>query len=256
MATGYFTLDLTLNGKSDALFRMLSVFKSYVNNEHEAYFSHEDPLGADGTPFVLDELSEENLSLFLQAHKSPLKIKTLGPFGHYFRLNEVGMFRKMAQEAPEAFLEADIMGAMGSVEQSLHCVLRGGHLRIETTYDDGEGAPEAYMAYLKKVLPYEKFIRLFGVDGEFFDEDAFEEFVEDNLLWDEVDLTELDFEDFEDLIDAPLSLSEEGFALAQKTLQQEGLLSFELFRSDCGDEFVQTERLIYDPIEKSYVQEA
>lgn len=229
MGTADFSLELTITGNADELYKLLSTFRSYAEGKNGVYFC----------------CSRETIT-----DRNTIAISALGPYGHYCELNDVDVFREMAENAPTASFEAEISGFTSYTEQSLTCVLKEGMLYIETYYEENGAANEAYLEYFQSQLPYDEFINLFKLDSDEFDEDAYVEFVYDLADYDNC-ITDIEYDTLFDAFGVDSALEEEDFDAVMIMLRSIPIMPFEEFRDTCpvGDE----RKLCYDPVAKAYI---
>jgi len=80
-----------------------------------------------------------------------------GPYGKFDRLNDVDVFREMAKSAPLSWFEAAIEGEDDWTQSELHCCLKNGVLKIDTSVNNTEDDDQAYKPELfTDTRPHEK----------------------------------------------------------------------------------------------------
>ena len=178
--TADFELEMTLMGEQDDIKNMLEVFAHYSNHgDREAYFIF-IKLNGKSAGFENDEIDLKNITDELVADLSSsgeIKVSALGPYGRYVELNDVGLFREMAEVAPNGKFVAEISGSRGCGEQNLKCRLEAGKLNITTWIMSGDEPDAAWEEDFKDKLPLEKFKKLFAISGEGFDDESYESVV-------------------------------------------------------------------------------
>ena len=168
MATADLDFNLKISGTPEELASLAAIMLEYDVGKNNVYFSCGKVIVGN------KEFStrSENDEIITAARSAESVIYTaLGPFGKYGELDEIDIFREMAEAAPNASFTASVSGFAGYADQSLDAKLSDGLLKVSTYYmaDDWRGDGER--DYFKSILPYDKFIELFKLDGEEFDED-------------------------------------------------------------------------------------
>ena len=227
--------QIHFSGTDDECAAFLDVLSLYKDRKHSgAYFSLSD----------LPEIRKQKTNTF--------DIIIGGPWGSYSLLNDVGLFREIAEAAPDADFKGIITGSGTYEEQSLKAILKDRKLYIETTFFSYEEMDDGYINYVESKLPYRKFVKLFKIEDEDFDRDTYEECLGEMLFSDEESaLADFGYEDFceafgDDLFD------EETFDTAHEEIVKLNL--------KCGYEYRESEmndfgsRYIYDPIAKAYIK--
>ena len=250
MATADFELNMTINGTNEELATMLAVFKKYIEGEDGVYFNWPS-VTRSGEEIDLEESTPEEILEFLEGSEGEVEINAGGPYGHYGMLNDVDLFRDMAEAAPDASLEAEITGTTTYTEQNLNCNLENRILHISTFFEANEEEGDVYAEYFTGKLPYEKFIRLFQVTDEDFDEDVYADFITDTFQYEETTLADMDYDAFMKALEVESDLDEEGFEAVMKEIRAMGWQNFYEVREDAELGF--DDEMDYDPIAKAYV---
>jgi len=162
-----------------------------------------------------------------------------GPYGKFDELNDVDVFREMAQAVPTAAFEADMEGEDSYSESELHCNLQNGILTIETSYTVTEDEDRAYLEYVIGKMPYEKFIIMYGIELDSLPEDDYEDFVNDLIIdYGEEEYGPFDLE-YNDLVASlenyggEITLDEEAYELARNQMKQLGIQPSYDFNDNC-----------------------
>ena len=250
MATADFELNMTINGTNEELATMLAVFKRYIEGEKGVYFNWPSVTRSD-EEIDLEESTSKEILEFLEESEGEVEISASGPYGHYGMLNDVDLFRDMAEAAPDASLEAEITGTTTYTEQNLNCNLENRILHISTFFEANEEEGDVYAEYFTGKLPYEKFIRLFQVTDEDFDEDIYADFITDTFQYEEKTLADMDYDEFMEALDVASDLDEEGFEAVMKEIRAMNWQNFYEVREDADLGF--DDEMDYDPIAKAYV---
>ena len=120
MATADFTFGITLDGTLEEVLAMLTVFQEYEKGKNGVYFSFCE-LKRGCKTVRMDKLDEDALRAFVEDGEGAVEVSGLGPYGRYGELNDIDVFREMAEAAPNASLEVEITGFTSYTEQSLRC---------------------------------------------------------------------------------------------------------------------------------------
>ncbi|RGZ73642.1 hypothetical protein [Lachnospira eligens] len=181
-------------------------------------------------------------------------ITAKGPYGDYYELNDVSIFRDLAEAFPQGKFIGNIDGCGTYESQSLDCELKDGMLYINTCFESSEGAADAWKEDVMEKLPLEKFNKLYKIKGENYNEEDYKS------LWGEIgclggDWASFTLEEFKDCLkyyEQETELEEEEFEKIQnETISELGIESFDEFESCYDGSF--EENLVYDPVKKSYV---
>ena len=230
----YYDTSISFSGNKEERQAFAGVLKLYSTREHSGAF------------FRFDDKEIEAIE---NSDSESVGINASGPWGNYGELNDVGIFREIAEAAPNAEMYGHIEGSGTYDEQDLKTKLKDGKLYILTYFYSYEAESELYTDHFMEKLPYEKFIELFKIDGDEFDEDMYREFAESYA--EELINEDLSFDYFMDEIDCS-EIEEDEYNEAIETLHTYGLMTHEDFR-DSGEAGT-TERLIYDPVKREYIK--
>ena len=229
---------------------MLEIVGLY-DGERPQYFSF---IKVNGKDVNLKNLTEDMISEIV-SEGSKVSITALGPYGHYGELNDVGLFREMAEAAPKASFTAEISGNGQYEVQNLKCELKDGMLNITTYFESNDAAGEEYAKDFVKKLPYGKFKKLFKVSGEDFDKEAYGYFAEHMIDVFRDSFEDADYDEFVEWLEdseGETELDEDEFSeIAASKLEPLGIMTGDDFEEshECGA----TNEYVYDPVAKAYV---
>lgn len=247
--TADFDMNMTLTGTADELFAMLMVFKKYDESTSKVYFSIPNvSRNAMGIGEFLERMDETAIQNFVSENEGPIYISAGGPYGRYALLNEVDVFRKMAEVAPGAKFKVNIDGTNAATEQRMECILENNLLRTEFWCEEFEDVGNAYVDYFLRFYPYDKFVRNFGLDSDFSEENYRE------LIWENsYDICiNVDFEEFTEWMDVYTSaeINEDDFDSFMDDLENSGILDRDSYEEDlfAGE----PEITVYDPVKKCW----
>ena len=274
--TVFYRLDLMMEGTPEQLASMLRIYLRYdeKNKSRSAYFSNTRINGTDlycflngdnricGDKYIDRITGEAGIKEILRC--GTVNINADGPFGNYRKLNDVNLFREMAEAVPDASFTAEITGGETYAQSSLKCRLKERKLEINTFYlslDDEKGAElDMYAAYFKKLLPYREFIRYFKMDSDSFDSEAYDGFICESLGENYYDKAFADLEYYvfaEELesFDAEPGIEEaDYYSVMKKKIAPLNIRSAYDYCEKLDIEIQgQEEHLIYDPENKKYI---
>ncbi len=245
--TADYELELKLYGDEEQLKGMLGVVGLYSNKgDKPAYFTF---MKVNGKEIDFSNITDE-----VVANGSAV-VTALGPYGHYGELNDVSIFRDLAEAFPQGAFTAEISGSGQYEVQNLKCELKDCMLGIETFFESNEEAGDAWIEEVMKKLPIKKFKKLFKVEGEDFDKESYRYLLESigGDYYD--DLSEMELDDFVGYLednDGETELEEDEFAeIMESKLPELGIVSQEEFTEEY--EGGSTSNFVYDPVAKSYV---
>ncbi len=250
--TAYYETEIILSGTPEEVLEMIKILNDYLilPNKHDAYFND---VKINGASLKIDEMSLDKVQSLLA---SGLEIKADGPYGKFWRIGEINVFRDMAIVAPNAHFTGSISGGDSYSESGLKCELSNGLLTIDEFHLDNEEQDDAWTDDFLNKLPFEEFIKLFRIEGD-FDEDSYRDFINE-FSCDITDETiEYDFETFtstlEDCFDSTTTITESEYnELMNRLVTEKGIKSLHKFIEEDynGGE---DEHSVYDPVKKEYL---
>ena len=229
-----YNTSITFIGNKEERQAFARVLKLYSTREHSGAFF---------------DFADKEIEAIENSDSESTGINASGPWGNYGELNDVGIFREIAEVAPNAEMYGHIEGYGTYDEQDLKARLKDGKLYILTYFYSYESESELYTDHFMKKMPYEKFIELFKIDGDEFDEDMYQEFAES--YGEDLINEDMAFDDFMDEIDCS-EIEEDEYNEAIETLLACGIMTYEEFKE--SGEAGTTERLIYDPVNREYIK--
>lgn len=244
--TVFYKLELKLYGDEEQIKGMLGVVGLYSNKgDKPAYFS---VMKVNGKDIDFSNITDEVVT------SGSVVVTALGPYGLYGELNDVSIFRDLAEAFPKGAFTAEISGNGQYEVQNLKCELKDGMLNIETFFESYEEAFDAWVEDVMKKLPLKKFKKLFKIEGEDFDKESYRNVLNamGGDFWD--DLSEMEFDDFASYLegnDGETELEEDEFSeIMENKLPELGIVSEDDFEGEY--EGGSTSHFIYDPVAKSY----
>ena len=254
MATADFEFSMTAHGNTNELCLLANILKHYTTDETNVYFRFAK-LQKGNEIAEIAELNNEELLDFILQNEGDFSLSASGPFGKYGELNDVDIFRDMAEAAPNAEFQGEITGNTTYTMQNLNCTLKNKILHITAYFENNDESVDAYTEYFIKKLPYKKFVKLFQLDSDEFDKYTYTDFIYDAFIFNEYSIADMDLEELlEELCEyASPELEEEEYDSISEKLEKYSLsiLSYQDF-CDSYDGGTTTV-LDYDPIAKTYI---
>ena len=179
-----------------------------------------------------------------------------GPYGKFDRLLDVPVFREMAEAAPHAFFDIQVSGNTDFTEEEIKYQLAEGKLRIETESSDNGDDDEAYLEYVIEKMPYAQFVEIYQIDPDSFEEDSYEDFINDLIIDADEDGSpfDLEFADFRDLLEGyggKTVLKEETWPEAAMKTESLAILPAYDYREE--NDHTESECFVYDPIARKWL---
>lgn len=248
--TADYELKLELFGNPEQLKGMLEIVGLYTNDGGKpAYFTF---IEVNDNKIDLTNVPEDIIS------DGSVVVKAFGPYGSYGYLNDVSLFRDLAEAFPNGKFKAEISGSATYETQNLKCELKDGLLNIETFFEANDEELYAWCEYVMEKLPYKKFKKMFKIHGEDFDEDYYKGLLEElgGVFYD--DWSDLEFDEFVEILedsDFETDLEEDEFAeILESKFTELNIMSQGDFSLDY--EGGSTNEYVYDPVAKAYVGSA
>jgi hypothetical protein len=238
---------LKLLGNKEQLKGMLEIVGLYSNKgDKPAYFVF---VKVNGKDIDLSNIPDEATT------SGSAMVTAKGPYGRYAYLNDVDIFRDLAEAFPQGAFTAEISGYGQYEIQNLKCELKDSILNIETFFESSEEAGNAWVEDIMKKLSLKKFKKLFKIEGEGFDEKSYGYMLESMGCDYYEDLSEMEFDYFVGYLGddgCETGLEENEFAeIMESKLPELGIVSQEKFSEGYEGGF--TCHFVYDPVAKLYI---
>ena len=251
MATADFDFEIIIDCNQVDMLEMLKVVRDYATNKKDVYFSNVSlDKGLKISDFVQLN-TDEQLKQFIEDNKGKCILDGLGPYGNYMELNDIDLFREMAEIAPNGYFSAKITGCTSYTEQNLECTLKDKILHVHTYLVSNEDLQDYYIQYVKEKLSYETFIELFKINEDDFSEEDYEMYIGDYFCYEDESISQVEIEDIIENVDVECGIDEEDYDDIKSTLEELEILSYEdhLPYNKAGEE----NEYDYDPITKTYM---
>lgn len=248
-----FNTTLILNGAPEENVEMFRIFSQYSDNRVKGAYLSCATVDADDKTYHLSISNPEDLCEIVRTATAPVKLEALGPFGCYSGLDDVDIFRDIAEAVPQSAFTGQISGGTSYTEELLECELEDGLLHICYFCLNNDELPDAYVEMFCKKLPYEEFVELFHVNTEEFGADDYSDFILDSFYCEADTITDLEYEDFIDTV--PCTIDSGDFESVIEQLSSRNLTSYEDFSFENEAEFGDKTEYDYDPVAKKAVGE-
>lgn len=142
--------ELKIQGTDEELLSMIKVlqsfatdnFKQYKNNYDCAYLDNVT-MDTDDDIIFLEDATDEAVKKIISESDNELDLEISGPYGIFEDLDEVGLFEKLADAAPNAYFYASVEGFLTGGDVSQKAVLKDGVLVLSSKmFDDDFGDEE------------------------------------------------------------------------------------------------------------------
>lgn len=122
MGAADFNTGATIQGTRDEVFAILKVFHSYATEKHEQYskkrncaYLNSVYVGGEKTTGLgnrINFMSDEQLLSMIEENNCTITVNASGPYGRFNSLEDVDLFRDVAEVAPNA----KVSGGMGGFD--------------------------------------------------------------------------------------------------------------------------------------------
>ena len=203
----------------------------------------------------LNQLSAEELGLFLAKAGDEFTVEFSGPWGAFAIPGDFDFFEILADSAPDAYISGKISGFDSSEDVDYEAELKNGVLSLTSCITDDEEfggeLREAYAEYIENELPYSKFCELFKVN-----ESDFNSFEYHDLIIDFADNgfpVSMEFEDFSDYC-ACSKINKKEYNCVIEELSKTGIEDYSGFCDLKSVELKKTyaQKAVYNPKTKMY----
>ena len=211
----YKTTGILRGPSTRDLDRMIGILAHFTFDYSTVYFSD----------ILIDEISDGEVSFSAE-----------GPSGGFHSLNDVDVFARMAKASPEMYMEVSVEGYEDNfnytgTDEALHCRLEDGILTVELrTFT--RNTDETYAEYLVRILPYEKYVLLFGIEPGSLSEDDYRDFLFSLVFQCFDSPLEPELEEYTRLLgryNGKTVLDRDAYDAARKKAEDAGLISYPEF---------------------------
>ena len=239
-----YSFRLNANGTKDELRQIIGALKRIESKEFDAFLVWIRIKNLNGWT-KLEELSDEiSTEAFITDRDGSIDVEATGPYGHYHVLSDTGLFEIIADAAPYASFSGSIEGGSSYTTENIHCELKDAKLHIESYYECIDDVSSDYLKMLKKEMPYDKFLEIFKIDKDEYDEDQYEDFLGETDCYER--FMRADFDEF--MESCPESqITEEEYETLLDVVPE---MSWEEFEDSY---YGSTEEYDYDPINQAYL---
>ena len=185
------------------------------------------------------------------SEKDEVQIEATGPWGYYSDLNDVDIFREIAEATPDAKFDAFIDGSDSYSDQQLKVRLKDRKLYTVSYLYSYEEEDDGFIDYLMSKLPYKKFVEMFKINKDEFQEGDYAEYIQSFAFDDFEGLDAVSYDDFCENVQGS-EITEEEYAKACEEIKKMGIHTYYEYKEMNDGGYV--ERFIYDPVEKKYIK--
>ncbi len=242
-----YNTSINVSGSQEELKQIIDVLKKLEAKEFPAYLVR-IKLKKEKQYISLEELKgDSEVDAFIAESGGTIDIDADGPWGRYQRLEDAKIFEKIAEAAPSASFYGKTEGGTSYTTENIEGELKNGILHLESFFEANEESDEEYYSFLSKKMPLERFIEVFKIDEEEFDEDSYEDYLTDSTCYDS--FMREDYDEFIECCEAA-GINKTEYKTLKKQFSKEGL-DWE----DFVDNFEggSTEEYDYDPVKKEYL---
>lgn len=255
--TQNFEIKITINTNTENTMKFLDAIKPYVEGGRDTVYNWVE---INGSRLKYEGLTLDYVDKLCSSGE--IEITGLGPSGRFTEVNESGIFRDMAEAAPEGSFVGEITGSSDYDDQELRCELVDGILSITTYYESLEDTLNGFIEYFTKVVEYEKFMDTFKLDKQAIPKKVYKYFLENGIFGYEYcacsSINDLDYDDFmyylSEEYDTETGLDEDELESAKKAIASLAPASLGRYpgRDECGSR----RELKYNPLKKEYIGKA
>lgn len=244
-----YSTEIEVSGSSEDLKKVIYILKKIEVKDFDAYLLRIKLKTNDHTA-RLEELKEESdIDAFLAKSNGTLNVDAAGPWGHFSTLADAKIFETIAEAAPAVSMTGKTEGMTTYTEESIEAKLTDGILHLRSDFEANEEVSDEYYSSLKEAMPYERFIKVFKIDEEEFEEDDYEEYLSDSDGYD--CFMRQDYDEFMACCEASGISEAEYESLKEQLSYNSPELDWEHF-----NEFYEggtVEEYDYDPVKKEYL---
>lgn len=251
-----FNTEITIKANKEDLFKLIKAlydFEKHSKKINKKNYSYLNFVEVKCEKFSIYDGKVATIKEFVAKCGEEIVVSASGPYGYFSELKETKLFEYLSEVSPNAYFKGCISGFSNCGDQWIEGELQNGVLKLSGSNVDqgdteGDGEYGQYVNFIKKELPHSKFCKLFKINKEKFDEDSYDDFINDMM---DVSLSELDYETFCEYEFS--EITEEEFYEAMNKIGHLNLITFEDFMCDgYFDEDCSVSSIIYDPIKKKY----
>ena len=238
-----YSFKINAKGTKEELKAILGTLKSIENKEFDVFLNSIMVKTSEDWIELKKISDEKSIDTFIADSDGSIEINAKGPYGHYRGLSNTTIFESIANAAPFATFSGSIEGGSIYTTENIHCALKDAKLHIECYYLDHEELDYEYSEFLKREMPYERFVKLFKVDENNLDKGDYEEEVASYLN------LQIDYEEFKEQCPAS-AINENEYEEITEQLWAEGLDYIFFVDSYEGGS---TKEYEYNPIDQVYL---
>lgn len=149
MAADFYT-EMELSGTKKEVLAMLKIIRKYETENYERYKNHRDCAyiegvsisgtndDNDGDVYDLEDMTDKELLEIIDENGCQICVTASGPWGRFGFLDEIDLFRDMAEAAPDAEFDGNISGFNAGGDQDAEFELVDGLLYCRYAFPGDE----------------------------------------------------------------------------------------------------------------------
>lgn len=156
----------------------------YATKHDCAYFDIYEISSVDGKQIDEDTLEEDLKKCETDScGKITIDISISGPWGIFGVLSDSCIYEQIATQEPEIELTGETSGFITGADVKMEFEQKDGIMTMDEYYrEDGENY-NAYLTYIKKILPFKNFLSRFKVKNPDLTEEEYDDFLMDQFAW-------------------------------------------------------------------------
>ncbi len=207
-----FNTDLAVTGTQEEYATILKEIAKYRKDSSSIYFDSAFAYAKGKKMIDVIRSSDSVIDTFVSTFEGELQISASGPYGRFYSIcDDISLFEDIAKAVPHCAFSGTMDGFDPGGNQTVHAELSDGVLHLFYKYPDADYFFVEIPMIVEDViesLPYSKFIELFKIDADSFDEDHYEDFIWDTAVNGGTFPNEDGYEEFVDKYGSALSEDE------------------------------------------------
>ena len=176
------TTIVTLRGTKEELIAMIRAIRDFADSSKKQYQESRN-CGYIEPPFpnMTDAAIEK-----LVGRLKEITLEMDGPYGAFEEPYQVPIFERIADAAPTASFTGETSGFVTGASIGTDAKFNNGTLSVTAFYTADEDSDEEYLDYLLENLPLDTFCTLFKIDKDLLEEDAYSDFLMEQIAYEEI----------------------------------------------------------------------
>ena len=175
-----FITTISFRGKQEELINAITILKKLEAREFDFYLG-QIKISKNGEYIFLADLKDKNaIETLVEDSNGSLNIEAGGPWGCYQNLADARVFETISDAVPSVSFSGKTEGGTSYTTENIECELKNGILHIKSFYEANEEADDAYMDLLKKEVPYDRFLKIFKIDEDGYNENDYDDYISES----------------------------------------------------------------------------